>query len=72
VIFDEAQRAWDLKQNLNKFKRSYSEPQMLLEIMERHDDWAVVVALVGGGQEINNGEAGLGEWGIALQASSRN
>jgi len=72
VIFDEAQRVWDLKQNLNKFKRNYSEPQMLLEIMERHNDWAIVVALVGGGQEINSGEAGLGEWGIALQSSSRN
>jgi hypothetical protein len=42
---------------------------MLLQIMQRHNDWAVVVALVGGGQEINNGEAGLEEWGKALQAS---
>ncbi|HEX3967635.1 MAG TPA: DNA/RNA helicase domain-containing protein, partial [Edaphobacter sp.] len=69
VIFDEAQRAWNLKQNMSKFRRNYSEPEMLLQIMERHNDWAVVVALVGGGQEINNGEAGLEEWGKALQAS---
>jgi hypothetical protein len=43
---------------------------MLLKIMQRHTDWSVVVALVGGGQEINNGEAGLEEWGKALQESS--
>ena len=69
VIFDEAQRAWNLKRNLSKFRRNYSEPEMLLRIMERHEDWAVVVALVGGGQEIHDGEAGLEEWGKALQAS---
>jgi hypothetical protein len=69
VIFDEAQRAWNLNQNMSKFRRNYSEPEMLLQIMQRHNDWAVVVALVGGGQEINNGEAGLEEWGKALQSS---
>ena len=42
---------------------------MLLKIMQRHQDWAVVIALVGGGQEINNGEAGLEEWGTALRES---
>ena len=50
VIFDEAQRAWNRAQNNKKFKRDYSEPDMLLRVMERHDDWVVVVALVGGGQ----------------------
>jgi hypothetical protein len=55
---------------MKKFKRNYSEPEMLLRIMERHPDWAVVVALVGGGQEINDGEAGLEEWGRALASSS--
>ncbi len=69
IIFDEAQRAWDLNQNQRKFKRNYSEPEMLLSIMARHKDWACVIALVGGGQEINSGEAGLGEWGKALTAS---
>jgi hypothetical protein len=34
--------------------------------MDRHEDWAVVVALVGGGQEINRDERGLSEWGAAL------
>jgi hypothetical protein len=71
IIFDEAQRAWDKAQNLSKFKRDYSEPEMLLNIMGRHQDWAVVVALVGGGQEINNGEAGLGEWGRALASTGK-
>src|SRR5262249_12877226 len=41
-------------------------PALFLEIMGRHDDWAVVIALVGGGQEINRGEGGLAEWGKAL------
>lgn len=66
IIFDEAQRAWNRTQNMRKFKRDYSEPEMLLRIMERLDDWAMVIALVGGGQEINDGEAGLEEWGRAL------
>jgi len=71
IIFDEAQRAWNRAQNKKKFKRDYSEPDMLLRIMERHEQWAVVVALVGGGQEINDGEAGLEEWGRALIGSAR-
>jgi len=71
IIFDEAQRAWNRAQNNRKFHRDYSEPEMLLRIMERHADWAVVVALVGGGQEINDGEAGLEEWGRALAGSGR-
>ena len=70
IIFDEAQRAWNRAQNKKKFKRDYSEPEMLLGIMERHQDWAAVIALVGGGQEINDGEAGLEEWGRALAERS--
>ena len=71
IIFDEAQRAWNRSQNMKKFRRDYSEPEMLLRIMERHQDWAVVIALVGGGQEINDGEAGLEEWGRALTGSEK-
>jgi hypothetical protein len=71
IIFDEAQRAWNRAQNMKKFKRDYSEPEMLLKIMERHADWAMVIALVGGGQEINDGEAGLEEWGRALTNSTK-
>jgi hypothetical protein len=71
IIFDEAQRAWNRAQNKKKYNRDYSEPEMLLRIMERHPDWAVVIALVGGGQEINDGEAGLEEWGRALKGSAK-
>ena len=66
VIFDEAQRAWNREQSLRKFKRDCSEPEIMLDIMDRHHGWAVIVALIGSGQEINTGEAGLGEWGRAL------
>jgi hypothetical protein len=65
IVFDEAQRAWNQEQNNKKFKRGISEPEMILTIMSRLD-WALVVALIGGGQEINTGEAGLREWGNAL------
>ena len=67
VVFDEAQRAWDAKQNEKKTGREESEPQTVLGIMDRHGDWAVLVALVGGGQEINVGEAGLSEWGRTIR-----
>jgi hypothetical protein len=67
IVFDEAQRAWDAEYGAQKFKRSKSEPALFLEIMERHADWAVIIALVGGGQEINRGERGLAEWGTALK-----
>jgi len=66
VIFDEAQRAWNAEHSQRKFKRDRSEPEIMLDIMNRHEGWAVIVALVGSGQEINTGEAGLGEWGRAL------
>lgn len=69
VIFDEAQRAWNLKETVNfmlrKKKRpgfAQSEPEFLISCMDRHTDWAVIVCLVGGGQEINRGEAGIEAW----------
>lgn len=68
VVFDEAQRAWDEKQGKVKFDRQASEPELVLSIMERHSDWAVVVALIGVGQEINDGEYGLSGWGSALMS----
>jgi hypothetical protein len=65
VIFDEAQRAWDEK-HLVKSKPEYkglgSEPDVLLSSMNRRTDWCVVIALVGTGQEINSGEAGVSSW----------
>lgn len=67
VVFDEAQRAWDANQNEKKTEREESEPQTVLGIMDRHSEWAVLIALVGGGQEINVGEAGLSEWGRTIR-----
>lgn len=67
VVFDEAQRAWDSTQMARKRGIGSSEASLLFQVMERLPDWAVIVALVGGGQEIFLGEAGLGEWGRALQ-----
>lgn len=76
AIFDEAQRAWTKKQTI-KFMREkkgisgfqYSEPEFLISCLNRHKDWAVVICLVGGGQEINTGEAGISEWIKAVQDS---
>jgi len=66
IVFDEAQRAWSAKAVKKAHGKDRSESAMVLDIMERVPGWATVVALVGGGQEINNGEAGLREWGRAL------
>ncbi|MHA4868402.1 DUF2075 domain-containing protein [Duganella sp. PWIR1] len=70
IIFDEAQRAWDEKQGLEKFNRTASEPELIVELMERHKDWCVCICLVGGGQEINSGEKGVLGWGDALRKLS--
>lgn len=74
AIFDEAQRAWNQEQTERFMKRrkglaefKYSEPEFLLRYMDRHQDWAVVVCLVGGGQEIHTGEAGIGAWLAAMR-----
>jgi hypothetical protein len=67
IVFDEAQRAWDEKHGANSpFKLTNSEAAIVLDIMHRHEDYAVIVGLIGNGQEINTGEAGLAEWGRAL------
>jgi hypothetical protein len=68
IVFDEAQRAWDADYGRRKFGHAQSEAGLFLDILGRHADWAVIVALVGNGQEINTGEAGLAAWGEALQA----
>lgn len=68
IVFDEAQRAWDEDYGRKKFGRPSSEPRLLLDIMGRHPDWCSIVALVGGGQEINAGENGIAEWGKALRS----
>jgi hypothetical protein len=76
ALFDEAQRAWNLDQT-SKFMRQkkgranfgVSEPEFLISCLDRHPDWAVIVCLVGGGQEINTGEAGISEWIDSLRRS---
>jgi hypothetical protein len=75
AIFDEAQRAWTLRQTANFMLRkkkiagfSQSEPEFLISTMDRHVDWAVVICLVGGGQEINSGEAGIDAWIEAIRS----
>lgn len=73
-MFDEAQRAWDAK-HLAKFMKQkkgqpdfdMSEREFLIGVFDRHDDWCTIICLVGGGQEINAGEAGLTEWFTALK-----
>ncbi len=76
ALFDEAQRAWNKEQTSSFMKRkkkvdgfNVSEPEFLISCLDRHKDWAVMVCLVGGGQEINTGEAGIGEWIKALRKS---
>lgn len=76
VVFDEAQRAWDAAKmqkmsgraqrlgaaDLSSNRPENSEPWQILEVLERHQGGAVVVALCGNGQEIHDGEAGISEW----------
>jgi len=69
VIFDEAQRAWNgaktsdfMKRRKGRANFTQSESEFLIACMDRHDDWAVIVCLVGGGQEIHTGEAGIAAW----------
>lgn len=76
AIFDEAQRAWTADE-LNRFMREkkgianfpYSEPEYLISCMNRQIAWGVVVCLVGNGQAINKGEAGIKEWMESIHRS---
>jgi Uncharacterized conserved protein (DUF2075) len=74
TIFDEAQRAWTAEKTADFMSRKkgrpgfeLSEPAFLISCLDRHPDWAVVVCLIGGGQEINTGEAGIAEWLRAIE-----
>ena len=66
MIFDEAQRVWNEQKMASKHKNSpemsVSEPKLLYQIMDRHQDWAVMICLVGLGQDIYDGEVGINEW----------
>ena len=79
AIFDEAQRSWTHKRLADYLKRGgtygnklkiqnfpYSEAAFLIWSLDQREDWATIVCLVGGGQEINTGEAGISEWIKAL------
>ena len=76
AIFDEAQRAWT-KDELKRFMKEkkqisdfpYSEPEYLISCIDRRQDWGLIICLIGGGQEINKGEAGLKEWIESLNRS---
>lgn len=79
VVFDEAQRAWQKEQVSNFMKRKkgienfdMSEPEYLISVMNRHEDWCTIVCLIGGGQEINTGEAGVSEWIESLKSKYQN
>lgn len=79
AIFDEAQRAWNKEQTVSFMKQKkgrsdfdMSEPEFLISCLDRHKDWAVIVCLVGGGQEINTGEAGISEWLKAIDTKYPN
>ena len=81
AIFDEAQRSWTHKRIADYLKRGgtygnklkvpnfpLSEAEFLIWSLDQREDWAVIVCLVGGGQEINTGEAGITEWIKALNS----
>ena len=76
ALFDEAQRAWNVEQTSGFMRKkkgisdfNKSESEYLISCLDRHPDWAVIVCLVGGGQEINTGEAGISEWITSLARS---
>ena len=73
AVVDEAQRSWSRDHAIRSsadrpVRLTDSEPGHLLDIMARHVDWAVMLCLIGNGQEIHTGEGGLAEWGAALAA----
>lgn len=84
AIFDEAQRSWTHKRIADYLKRGgtygnklkvpnfpMSEAEFLIWSLDQREDWSVIVCLVGGGQEINTGEAGITEWIKALNNQFR-
>ena len=84
AVFDEAQRSWTHKRLAEYLKRGgtygnklkvpnfpMSEAAFLIWALDQREDWAVIVCLVGGGQEINTGEAGISEWIKALNEDFR-
>ena len=73
IIFDEAQRCWTENELYKYLKKkegldiNKSEPEVLIEAMNKHENWCVLICLIGGGQEINHGEGGVVEWFSAIK-----
>src|SRR6185312_8603332 len=61
------QTSFFMQRKRNEIGFVQSEPEFLISIMDRHQDWSVIICLIGGGQEINTGEAGLLEWFSAIK-----
>ena len=75
IIFDEAQRAWTQEKTedyMDDPEFGMSEPEFLMNTINNQENWGVILCLVGQGQEINNGEAGIGEWFKALENDFNN
>ena len=72
IVFDEGQRAWNKQQMQKRNNLDLSEPEVMIEICEKHLDWCVLLILVGEGQEIHNGEnSGMELWNVALNKSCK-
>ena len=74
LVFDEAQRAFDINKARETHKSDHvlSEPEEFIRFADRIPEWCVVVGLIGSGQKIHIGEeAGLGQWRTAVEGSTR-
>ena len=71
LVFDEAQRAWDLRRMSEEYGIDGAAPGTVLKIAERSPDWCVLLGLIGEGQEIHVGEEeGIGQWNLGLQQTT--
>ncbi|HHT7200688.1 DUF2075 domain-containing protein [Bacillus paranthracis] len=75
IVFDEGQRAWDKEKVGSKYPtlKGQSEPELVINMVDKRSDWSVLLILVGEGQEIHKGEEkGLGQWNEAIIKSKNN
>ena len=72
IVFDEAQRAWDKERMSEKYGVEVTNPQLMFEVAERIPEYAVMLALIGEGQEIHIGEEeGIEQWSDAVAGGAR-
>ena len=72
IVFDEGQRAWDIRQMQSKGRGDLSEPDVMIQLAEECLDWCVLLILVGEGQEIYKGEnSGIEQWNTAIDKGVR-